>query len=149
MLNTHSVTQQYKTAWKASCVEVLWQLLCWPCCGACPAVLCCVLCCAVLCVAGGDAAVSYVAGSGLKLCALGADGQVLQQAGLKVRHSTHTQLWGAAVLTVVVCCAMLWQLLCYAATGWLQGEFKMSIEAPSAASTCDQPLLGRREEQAL
>jgi hypothetical protein len=39
---------------------------------------------AVVCP-GAEAAAAYVAASGIKLCALGADGQVLEQAGLKVR----------------------------------------------------------------
>lgn len=48
------------------------------------------LCCAatvhaVLCVAGSEAAAAYVRSTGIKLCALGVDGQVLEQAGLKVR----------------------------------------------------------------
>lgn len=34
--------------------------------------------------AGAKAAAAYVASSGIKLCALGADGQVLEQAGLQV-----------------------------------------------------------------
>lgn len=45
-----------------------------------PAVLCCGMVCA-----GAEAAAAYVSSSGIKLCALGADGQVLEQAGLKVR----------------------------------------------------------------
>lgn len=48
--------------------------------GVCRAVLCRLMPCAP----GADAAAAYVAGSGIKLCALGADGQVLQQAGLQV-----------------------------------------------------------------
>jgi hypothetical protein len=64
---------------------------------------------AVLCVSGADAAVAYVSSSGIKLCALGADGQVLQKAGLKVRHSTPNWLWGHVngVLCHVVATAAL------------------------------------------
>lgn len=52
---------------------------------------CVVLCYAVPCCASGaDEAVAYLSGSGTKLCALGADGQVLQQAGLKVGAARDT-----------------------------------------------------------
>jgi len=57
---------------------------------------------------GPEAAAAYIQGSGIKLCALGADGDVLQELGLQVSDLTYSMKPPA-----VTCCNPIGFTVCW------------------------------------